>query len=235
MHSMSERVVSSRPPVPSRGLLGDVYHFLLRRPAGPTHVPITDAASREYFGGRIAHHLGTPVEDYAVLNIHRIGIDAPAEQIFAAIQRRSAIAVCWPNHLARLQRDDTTAGETRVSVLGCRFWSLFRLTEVEVDEFGSEGRYLMFRSHGGYPIGIFAMHVRPTIRELGEEAESQLFFVVSFNFYGQPHWWGAKFVHGFWEAVHNRATGNILNRVRQLCESEARRSGASSGKGEVGA
>ena len=221
LSSMSARAASVEPPVPSRGLLGDIYHYLLRRPVIPTHVAITDEASREHYGRRIASHIGTPVDEYAVLNVHRIGIDAPVEEIFAELRRRNATTACWPDHLAHVQRRAAPNGDTHVSVLGWKFWSLFRLTEVESDTFGGEARHLLFRSHGGYPIGIFAMLVRPSIRELGESSESQFFFVVSFDFYGQPHWWGAKFVHGLWEAIHNRATGNILNRFRQLCESEA--------------
>jgi hypothetical protein len=118
----------------------------------------------------------------------------------------------------------TRGSETnaRVSVLGCPFWSLFRLTEVELDEFGTDAQKLLFRCHGGYPIGIFAMLARPSVRELGEKRATQFFFVVSFNYYGRPHWWGARWLHGIWEKVHNRAAGNILNRLRHLCESEAR-------------
>ncbi|MHC4449209.1 MAG: hypothetical protein ACYS0E_03555 [Planctomycetota bacterium] len=212
---MSERVA----PAPSRGLLGDIYHFLLRRPARSTHVVIQDAAGREHYGRRIARHLGTPVDEYSVLNIHRIGINATADQVMDAIRNGAALDACWPNHLARVERNGTA--EARVSVLGCRFWSLFRLTEIEVDPVEGEARHLLFRSHGGYPIGIFAMFVRPSIRELNEEASSQFFFVVSFNFYGRPHGWVARFVHGIWEAIHNRATGNILNRFRKTCEGSA--------------
>ena len=45
---------------------------------------------------------------------------------------------------------------------------------------------------------------------------------MSFNFYGRKRWWGARFLHRIWESVHNRATGNILNRFRQLCEADVR-------------
>jgi len=215
---MSERVVLLEPPVPSRGLLGDVSQFLLRRPEDATHVEIGDPAAREHYGLRIAHHLGTPVDDYEVLNIHRIGIDAPVDRIFEVIRSGAAATACWPNRLARLQRDADSATNARVNVLGLPFWSLFRLTEVELDDVGDGARKILFRCHGGYPIGIFAMLARPSYSELGEHRTSQFFFVVSFNFYGRPRWWGARVLHGMWESVHNRATGNILNRLRRLCE-----------------
>ena len=230
---MSKRTLSDRPPDPTHGLLGDLREFLLRRPAVPTHVDITDAASREHYGDRIARHFGTSIDDYSVLNIHRIGIDAPVELIFREIRRDASLGACWPNHLARVRRADPAVGNASVNVLGLKFWSLFQLTEIEVEEFEGAARHLLFRSHGGYPIGRFGMFVRPTIPELGEKSTSQFFFVVTFNFYGRPRWWGAKFVHGIWEAIHNRATGNILNRFRRLCECEARRADASFGETEI--
>ncbi|MHC4940340.1 MAG: hypothetical protein ACYTHK_15455 [Planctomycetota bacterium] len=207
---MSERLT----PAPSRGLFGDLYQFLLRRPAEPTHVEITDEAGREHYGRRIARHLGTPVDDFAVLNIHRIGIEAPPERIMEVIREGEAREFCWPNHLARVRPDGSAA--SRVSLLGFRFWTLFRLTPMDPDE--ADANHLLFRSHDGYPIGVFAMFVRPSVRELGEVRESQFFFVVSFNFYGRRHGRFARFLHRIWERIHNRATGNILGRLRRHCE-----------------
>ena len=78
-------------------------------------------------------------------------------------------------------------------------------------------RYLLFRSSGGYPIGIFTMYVRSSIAELGETAHSQLIFAVSFNFYGKEKE-ASKLVNRMWEGVHNRVTTNVLNRIKQLSE-----------------
>ena len=78
-------------------------------------------------------------------------------------------------------------------------------------------RYLLYRSSGGYPIGIFAMYVRSSIKELGETSQSQLIFAVSFNFYGKEKEVN-KVVNRIWEGLHNRVTTNVLNRVKQLSE-----------------
>jgi len=204
-------------------VLGDVYEYLLRRPATATHVEIRDGEVRNHYGRRIADHLGISVDDYAVLNIHRIGIDAPVDAIYRAIPRNGAQTAFWPNHLARVEPGHPVGSEARVHAFGWRHLLLFRLTEIRVPEVDDSSRHLLFRSEGGYPDGIFAMFVRPTIPELNEERASQFFFVVSFNFYGRPHRFGARVVQRVWEAIHNRAAAHILNRFRQHCEYEARR------------
>lgn len=78
-------------------------------------------------------------------------------------------------------------------------------------------RYLLYRCSGGYPIGIFSMYVRSSIAEMGETAQSQLLFAVSFNFYGKEKQ-ANKLVNRLWEGIHNRVTENVLNRVKQLSE-----------------
>ena len=49
-------------------------------PAGAitTHVRIGIDLSREYILQRIVERIGIPVDGYRILNLHRIGIEAPA-------------------------------------------------------------------------------------------------------------------------------------------------------------
>jgi hypothetical protein len=54
---------------------------------------------------------------------------------------------------------------------------------------------------------------------MGETGKSQLFFGVSFNFFGKKEWQEKrKLVNILWEWVHNRVTANVLNRIKQLSE-----------------
>jgi hypothetical protein len=99
---------------------------------------------------------------------------------------------------------------------------LFNLSSIRIkkipDSFDFDNaRYLLYSSSGGYPIGIFIMYVRSSIVEMGESAHSQLIFAVSFNFYGKEKQ-ANKWVNRIWEAVHNRVTANVLNRIKQLSE-----------------
>ena len=79
-------------------------------------------------------------------------------------------------------------------------------------------RFLLYDSSGGYPIGIFTMYVRSSVEERGEVGKSQLFFAVGFNFYGKESRPKIGIINKIWESIHNRVTGNVLNRFKQLCE-----------------
>jgi hypothetical protein len=79
-------------------------------------------------------------------------------------------------------------------------------------------RYLLWECSGGYPIGIFSAYVRSPIAERGEGEQSQLFLVVGFNFFGRQDWPRIRLVSKLWEKIHDRATANILNRFKQVCE-----------------
>lgn len=107
--------------------------------------------------------------------------------------------------------------------MGFHFIPLFFLNSIRIkytpDSFDFDNaRYLLYESHGGYPIGIFAMYVRSSIPEMGEKTTSQLFFLVSFNFYGKEGIGKPNTVNRIWESVHDRVTNNVLVRIKQLCE-----------------
>ena len=90
-----------------------------------------------------------------------------------------------------------------------------RLPEVNESD---NARYMLYRCSGGYPIGIFTMYVRSSIPSQEETEQSQLFLIVGFNFYGKKKITKMNIFNRAWEAMHDRVTSNILNRIKQLSE-----------------
>lgn len=176
------------------------------------------------------------MEDVTVLNIHRIGIEAPVGHVFDELLTWGAGARFWPNDLAAVERQGESLDRMRVLLLGwnelpfglgdrlfgLRVVPLFRLSALRIqsepDPFRDSARYLLYESGGGYPIGFLAIYVRSRIPSLGEREPSQLFFVVGFDFYGRKDWGRARPLRRLWEIVHDRVTGNVLNRFKRLCE-----------------
>ncbi len=233
---------ASRPspaslPARSSSVLSDLRAYFLAVPRVKTRVKYASAAQRHEYSQRIMQRLGISVDDYSVLNIHRIGVEVPARYVFEEVLGWNGDGTCWPNHVAMAQLVDGgiekvhlyLMGWTRYpfgmkrSPLGVSFVPLFDLeamrfqmvpSEVEIDN----ARYLLYRCSGGYPIGIFAVYVRSSIAEEGEKEQTQLFMIVGFNFYGKSRSALGRIIGRPWEWVHNRVTANVLNRVKQLCE-----------------
>jgi len=224
----SRKPAPDAPPCPSQGLLHDLSLYLLRKPRIPTLVEVADEQELEEVTQRIRQRIGIGVEDYAVLNIHQIGIDAPVGLVFDELTAWNRTSIWWPNHLASVDRIDGGIERLRVLLLGleCCPIPLFRLDAIRIQRRPVEldnARYVLFESHGGYPMGIFCIFVRSRIADRMEEERTQLFFAVGFNFYGRKDWPHRRLVNSTWEWIHNRATANILNRVKQVCEVRFRR------------
>ena len=79
-------------------------------------------------------------------------------------------------------------------------------------------RSLLYGCSGGYPIGKFSMYVRSSIAEQHEKETSQLFFMVTFNFFGRQNWFNDYLLNPVWEAIHDRATAPIMSRIKRICE-----------------
>jgi hypothetical protein len=210
------------PPTRSQGVFHDLYHFLARRPAVATLMEVQDPEIREDFEGRIRQRLGISVEEYGVLNVHRIGIDAPLRLVFEELLTWHDASVWWPNHLAAVHRVDGSLEDVRMLLFGSPL-ELFRLHAVRIrrdpgPEDLDSARYVLYETSGGYPIGVFGMFVRSRIADRGEEEPTQVFFAVGFNFYGKRQWPHRRLINPIWEGIHNRATANILNRFKRLCE-----------------
>lgn len=206
----------------SEGILHDLSTFLARPPAVPTFVEAADPEVRDDYVQRIRQRLGISVADYGVLNIHTIGIDAPMPLVMDEILEWSERSMWWPNHLARVAR--VNDGLEEIRVLLCKApYELFHLKMVKIQRHPGpndldSARYLIYETSGGYPIGIFGMFLRSPIAERGETERSQLFFAVGFDFYGRKNWPHRHLLNPVWEWIHNRATANILNRLKRVCE-----------------
>jgi hypothetical protein len=153
-----------------RGLLSDIYAFLLRTPATPTFVEFASGEEREEYSRRILQRLGLDVSEYSVLNIHSIGIDVPVRYVFEEILTWDGDSRCWPNLLARVSRVDGALEHIEILLLGHRrvglgagfpgfdLVPLFRLDAMRIasrpdPENFDNARYLLYHCSGGYPIG----------------------------------------------------------------------------------
>jgi hypothetical protein len=219
------------------GVGSDVRAFLLHRPEVATLVDSSDRNLREEYSRRIKQRLGIDVTPYTVLNIHRIGIDAPVSLVFDELRGWSGESPYWPNRLATVESLDPERRSIKILLFGrsmcwlrrrrllpADFGTLFNLgaTRIQADPDPrglDNARFVLYACSGGYPIGIFAMYVRSAVAELGESEATQVFFCVSFDFYGLKGRLLDVTIGWLWEAVHNRATGNILCRFKAHCES----------------
>ena len=231
-------------PEATRSLVADLRRYFVRRATIPTLVPVDKGETREDYRQRIAQRVGIDISQYSVLNIHRIGIEAPVRFVFEEIVRWRGDSPYWPNHVATLEIEDGRPEDVRVVLLGRslggwladvtggRLGTLFSMHARTVRRVPAESdldnaRYFLWDCSGGYPIGIFSVFARSPIAERGEAEPTQLFFAVGFNPHGRRFLSGIRPIRGTWEAIHNRVTANVLNRFKRLCEAgfEATRAG----------
>ncbi len=224
----SDACATDVPPERSRWLPADLRRFFFHRPAISTLVDTRSTHDRYDYEQRIRQRMGVAVEQYSVLNIHRIGIEAPVRQVFEELLAWDGDSTCWPNRLASVERVDGALEEIRVSFLGVRRLPLFALCLLRQRRDPRSGdadsaRYLLYGCGGGYPIGVFCLYVRSGIAAQGERSRTQFFLATGFNFFGKRDWSKGHVLHRFWAAIHNRVTANVLNRFKQLCEWRFRR------------
>ncbi len=225
------------PPTQSSGILADIRYFMLRRPTLPTLIKFSSREERENYSYRILQRLEIGVSNYKILNIHKIGVNAPAKYVFEELLKWNGDSSCWPNHIAKVVRKKKKLENLHVYLFGWKEypgwlkkfllkWKLIPLFQLNAIRFKlapdpadtDNARYLLFRSSGGYPIGIFSLYVRSSIAEQNEKEPTQLFLMVGFNFYGKKHWSTRKGINRTWEMIHDRVTSNVLNRLKQLSE-----------------
>ena len=227
-----------KPPSRSKGILLDIAYFLLNKPDHETLVRFNSVEERDNFNRRVMQRTGIKPNHYSILNIHKIGVDAPVSYVFNELLQWNGDSSCWPNYIAKVDRIDDDIGKIRILpfgwkkyplgflkyVFGTNFIPLFYLNSIRItavpDSLSSDNaRYLLYRCSGGYPIGIFSMYVRSPIHAMNEPDQTQLFLIVGFNFYGKQDWQKRrKWINKIWEMVHNRVTANVLHRIKQLSE-----------------
>ncbi len=223
------------PPARTRSVMGDVRAFFLHPPEIPTLLEFSSRHAAESYARLMMQRIGMDFGEYSVLNVHGIGIEAPARYVFEDFLDWSGDSACWPNHVATVQRIDDDIERIHIRPFGFNRpetrhrtgrWTapiLFDLTALRIQRTPGEadpdnGRYLLYACSGGYPIGLFVIYVRSSIAARGETARSQIFMAVGFDFYGKKGWPILWPVHRVWEGVHNRVTANVLNRFKQLSE-----------------
>ncbi len=212
-----------KPPLNrSYGILNDIKYFFLKTPKEKTLIQFNSKEDRQRYSESIMQRIGVEVDKFKMLNIHRIGIEAPASYLFEELMRWDGDSICWPNHIARVNLKEGKIEDIVITLLG-RFAKLFVLKSIRIQPIPAvndtdNARYLLYQCSGGYPIGVFCMYVRTSIPERGEKEMSQLFIMVSFNFYGKQHSANKNLVNKIWEGVHNRVTAHVAYRFKRLCE-----------------
>jgi len=225
-----------QPPAKSKGVFSDIRYFFLEKPETETSIRFGTEEERQLYCNSILQRTGIGVDIYKVLNIHQIGIETPASFVFDELLKWNGDSSCWPNHIARVTLKDGQLDKIMVNLFGWpsdpfnhkgfrgkQLFHLFNMNAIKIQRTPApfdfdNARFLLYKCSGGYPIGVFSMYVRSSIPERGEKEMAQLFMMVGFNFYGNKTLTKLNIISKTWEAVHNRATTHIMNRLKQLCE-----------------
>ena len=227
----------SSVPANSTSALSDILNFVIHRPSIPTQVSVESDTWREDYTRRIAERTGVDVSVFSILNLHRIGIEAPVETVFDEVERWEGGSACWPDHLATIEEIPGEQDGFRVVLLGRsglmrrlrsrfgpEFGSLFVATVVEArrvpDMRDTENaRFFLWNCSGGYPIGVFSIFARSRIPGRREPEPTHLFFAVGFNPFGSRTLGSIGGpIRSAWQLIHDRVTSNVLNRFKMLCE-----------------
>lgn len=227
-----------RYPDRSRNIFTDLIYFLLNKPNEDTLIELKAKEERQFYRESILQRTGIQVDNFEMLNIHRIGVNVPASYLFDELLRWNGDSTCWPNHIAKVNLVDNKLEEIQIflfglskyfpgtkkkGLFGFRLFHLFDLKAIKIHKVPSvndadNARYILYECKGGYPIGVFTMYVRSSIPERGEKEMSQLFMMVGFNFFGSKTLSKNKFLKSLWSIIHNRVTSNVVCRVKQLSE-----------------
>ncbi len=210
------------PLIRTTGIFSDIRHYFLNKPELDTLVRFSSDEVKEAYCKSILQRIGIDVHQFKLMNIHRIGIEAPASFLFHELMKWNGDSICWPNHIARVNLQEERIEDIVITLPG-RIYKLFVMKAIRIHQIPApndtdNARYFLYECSGGYPIGIFSLYIRSSIAERGEKEMSQLFFLTSFNFYGKQFWSRIKPLRKAWEFVHNRVTANVENRFKQLVE-----------------
>ncbi len=99
-------MVAAGPMAPAAvrrsGPFSDLGTYFLSRPVIPTLIEFPSLREREDYSHRILQRIGVSVTGYSVLNIHRVGIEAPVIYVFDELSDWEGRPRCWPNWIATL-------------------------------------------------------------------------------------------------------------------------------------
>lgn len=226
-------------PPQSESLISDIYHYLIKPPAINTFIKFENPDEQKEYCQRILHRLNVEVCEYTVLNIHKIGINAPGKYVFEELLKWNNNSRYWPSKLARLKLPDGSLDCVQIYLFGLdtilsfkplkiRGLHLPELFKLEKRQFNStphtsdfdNARSLLYNCSGGYPIGIFSLYVRSSIKDRNEMEITQLFFMVAFDFFGIKPNFITHFIKEIWQNIHNRVTANVMHRIKLICETK---------------
>ena len=97
-------------PARSRGVFDDLKNYFVHRPEVSTLIDFPTTRERENYTHRILQRVGTSVDRYSILNIHRISIRAPVRFVYEEMLEWSGNSPYWPNHIATVE---TIEGDRR--------------------------------------------------------------------------------------------------------------------------
>jgi len=222
-------------------ILCDFKNYIVNKPKIKTLLDYKSPEEKENIRHRILQRIGIEVNEYSVLNIHKIGIEVPVKNVFEELLQWDGNSNFWPNQLARVKRINGSLEKILIYTLGVekinlggllsdgiKFKPLFNMSALKFQfttpatDTGN-ARYLLYKCSGGYPIGIFSLYVRSSIAGQNEKEKTQLFSLAAFDFYGKKSWVYNNLINPVWEKTHNRATNNILNRMKIEFESKFNR------------
>jgi len=221
----------------STNIFSDIKYFLFDKPYINTFIKINSPSIRKFYDDLIQKRIEYKVSDYNLLNIHQIGIEAPAQFVFNELIKWNSDSCWWPNHIARVNVLDSEQSKINIFLFGklslkrnvktrspgFHLLRLFNLTlikkEGNIENKSKENiHYLLYKCSGGYPIGVFSLFTRDSDPDKNESNKSQLFMMVSFNPHGIKLLSKIKLVTKIWELIHNRVASNSLYRIKGFCE-----------------
>ncbi|HEY9115318.1 MAG TPA: hypothetical protein VIN10_11520 [Bacteroidales bacterium] len=227
---------SERKYTKSNSILSDIRYFFIQKSEIDTLVKFQPENGRQQYNQLIFDRIGLEVDKFKMLNIHQIAIDVPVDFLFGELMKWNSDSCWWPNHIAKVHALDDRLSRINVFLFGKINFSfkkqkkspefhllrLFNFKLIKKENNSSpenkNAHYLLYECSGGYPIGVFSLFMRDSIPENNETCKSQLFMMVSFNFYGIKSLSRIKMITKTWEAIHNRVTSNSLNRIKNYCE-----------------
>jgi hypothetical protein len=86
--------------------VGDLLTYFVQRPPVPTLVRFSNPVQRDDYLARIRQRVGLGVERFAILNVHRIGIDAPLMLVWQKSLEWGPDSTYWPMRIAPMERPD---------------------------------------------------------------------------------------------------------------------------------
>ena len=106
------------PLTSTSNIFTDIRHYFLHRPKIKTLIKFNTVEDRHVYCESIMQRIGIDVDRYRLLNIHRIGIEAPASFLFNELMKWNGDSLCWPNHIAHVNLHDPALEEIQITLFG---------------------------------------------------------------------------------------------------------------------